>query len=121
MSYKLRKYHIDQDTLALLEKVRLSGPELAEARAQLLRAEAIADIVYRAWRLTSDVTRRVIAAIARKSVALADSFANSLMRSGERQRDAYLAQATDTAELEQRVRAWQARWYVIRTAGARGK
>ena len=117
MSYKLRKYHINQDTLSLLEKVRLTGPKLAEARAQLLRAEAIAGFVYGAWSLA----QYAFAAIARKAVALADEFARSAMRSGERRRDAYLAQATDTADLERRVRAWQARWYVIRSAGVRGK
>ncbi|MBI3371437.1 MAG: hypothetical protein HY017_06720 [Betaproteobacteria bacterium] len=121
MGYKLRKYHKNQDTLALLEKVRLTGPRLAEARAQLLRAEAMADFLHGAWRLTSDAARRMAAAVARKTVAIANSFARSAMDSGERRRDAYLAKATDTAELEQRVRSWQARWYVIRSAGVRGK
>lgn len=121
MNYKLRKYHKDQETLALLEKVQLSAPDLAEARAQLLRAEAMAGFLYGAWRLTRNATRAVAAAVARKTVALADSFARSAMDSSERRRDAYLAKATNTAELEQRVRAWQARWYVIRSAGLRGK
>jgi hypothetical protein len=80
----------------------------------LLRAEAVAEFVHRVWIATNALARRVIAAIARKSIALADSFADSAMRSGERQRDAYLAQATDTADLEQRIRFWQARRYVIR-------
>lgn len=121
MNYKLRKCHNDQETLALLEKVRLSAPKLAEARAQLLRAEAMAEFLYGAWSLASGGTRRVATAVARKGAALADSFARSALDASERRRDAYLAKATDTAELEQRVRAWQARWYVIRSAGLRGK
>ncbi len=121
MDYKLRKYHINQDTLALLEKVDLTDLKLVEARAQLLRSEAMAEFLYGAWRLTSDFTRRAAAAIARKAVVLADSFARSAIRAGERRRDAYLAQAADTAELEQRIRFWQARGYVFRSAGSRIK
>ena len=117
MDYKLRKYHKNQDTLVLLERVRLSGPKLAEARFQLLRGEAMADLICGAWRLTV----RALGAIAGKARALADSMANSAMRSGEHQRDAYLAQATDTADLEHRIRYWQARGYVFRGAGLRGR
>ena len=100
-----------QETLARLESVRLSPYQLAEARIQLARAEAIADLVYGAWRALSSLTRRVASVIVRQSAALADTYAESALKASMRQRDRYLAQATDTADLERRLRSWQAPRY----------
>ena len=111
MIYSSRKSHGYQDTLSLLESVRLRPHQLAEARIQLARAEAIADLVYAAWTALSSVTRRAAAAIVRKSAALADAYAESAMQASMRQRDRYLTQATDTADLERRLRSWHAPRY----------
>jgi len=108
MTYSSSNSHRYSDTMARLDSVRLSPYRLAEARAQLLRAEAISDLVYRAWITSSALARWLTAAIKRKSVAVADRCAESAMRAAMRQRDAYLAQATDTADLERRLRTWQA-------------
>lgn len=103
--------HKYSDTMARLESVRLSPYQLAEARAQLLRAEAIADLVCGAWTASSALARQLKAAITRKLAALANRYAESAMRAAMRQRDKYLAQATDTADLERRLRTWQAPRY----------
>ncbi len=111
MTYSSSNSHKHSDTMARLESVRLSPCQLAEARAQLLRAEVIADLVYGACTASSTLARRLKAAITRKSAALANRYAESAMRAAMRQRDKYLAQATDTADLERRLRMWQARRY----------
>jgi len=111
MTYSSRNSQSYRETLARLESIRLSPYQLAEARAQLSRAEAIADVVYAAWSALSTLTRRVAAAIARSSGALADAYAESALKASMRQRDRYLAQATDTADLERRLRSWQAPRY----------
>lgn len=111
MTYSLSNSHKYSETMARLESVRLGPCQLAEARAQLLRAEAIVEFVYGAWTASSALVRRLKAAITRKSAALANRYAESAMRSAMRQRDKYLAQATDTADLERRLRTWQAPRY----------
>ena len=112
MTYSPSNSHKYSDTMRRLESVRLSTHQLAEARAQLLRAEAIADLVYSVWTVSSALARRLTAAITRKSAALANRYAESALQAAMRQRDKYLAQATDTADLERRLRTWQAPRYV---------
>ena len=50
-------------------------------------------------------------AMTRNLAAMANRYAESAMRAAMRQRDEYLAQATDTADLERRLRTWQAPRY----------
>lgn len=112
MTNRLQKFTEVQDTLTLLGKVRISARELAQARAQLLRAEAIADLLYRAWIATRTMARRLGVAIVRRAAAFANAYAESAIRVSERTRDAYLSRATDTADLERRMRSWQMRGWV---------
>ena len=112
MTYESRISEQEKGTYARLATVRLSSYELAAARAQLLQAEAIADFVHGAWTVTSALARRAARAMARKVTALLDAFAESAFRASSRQRDSYLAQATDTADLERRIRSWHAGRFV---------
>jgi hypothetical protein len=111
MTYNSNISHNYQQTSASLQSIRLTPCQLAEARFQLARAEAIADLVYRAWTAFSSVTRHVGAAIARRSAALVDAYAESAMHANMDRRDRYLAQATDVADLERRFRSWQSPRY----------
>lgn len=108
MTERLAKLQRDESALARLDNIRLSAHQLAEARVQMMRAEAIADLVYGAWIWSSSLVRRAAAAIARKSSELANAHAESVIRAGARKRDEYLAQATDTADLERRFRTLEA-------------
>ena len=109
MRNKMRKFDNGADDFERLESIRLTAAELAAARAQWAQAETIADIVFRAWTASSALVRRVIAAVVRKSVAYADSFAVAAMKASEREREAYLSRAVDVADLERRIRSWQSR------------
>lgn len=104
MKERLANLGKDESAVARLDSILLSAHELAEARVQMLRAEAIADFVYSAWILV----RRAAAGIACKSSELADAYAESAMRAGARKRDEYLSRATDIADLERRLRMLQA-------------
>jgi len=107
MAYNASNSQKSSDTMIRLESVRLSARQLAEARAQLIQAEAIADVVHRGWKLSCLAARRMKAALTRKTAALANRYAESALRAASRQRDSYLAQATDTADLERRLQTWQ--------------
>lgn len=113
MNNSSRNSHSYQETLEMLTSVRLSAHQLAEARIQLARAEAFADLVYGAWTVLGSVTRRATAAIVRAFAALADTYAQSASKASMRQRDRYLTQATDTADLERRLRSWQTPRYAL--------
>ena len=111
MHHEMRKFDNDQRDVERLESIRLTSAELAAARAQWAQAETIAALIFRAWTASMALVRRVIAAIVRKSVAHADSFADSAMRASERERDEYFSGAVDAADLERRIRSWQSRRY----------
>jgi hypothetical protein len=111
MNHSSNISHNYQEPSSRLESVRLTPSQLAEARIQLARAEAIADLVYGAWTALSSVTRHVAAAIARRFATLADAYAESAMHADMDRRDRYLAQATDVADLERRFRSWQSPRY----------
>lgn len=108
MNERLENVNDNASSLARLDGIRLSAHELAEARVQMLRAEAMAEIVYGTWIGSRRVARRVAATISRKAGELANAYAESAFRAGTRKRDEYLAQATDTADLERRLRVLQA-------------
>ena len=107
MTYSSRNSKSNQETMESLKSVRLSPYELTEARVQLARAMAFADFAYGAWTMLSSLTRRATAAIVRTCAALADTYAQSAAKASMRQRDKYLTQATDNADLERRLRSWQ--------------
>lgn len=112
MKERLVNLKSNESSLARLDGIRLSARELAEARVQMMRAEAIADVVYDAWVGAGSLVRRVVAAVSRKAGELANAYAESALRAGARKRDEYLAQATDTADLEHRFRMLEEPRYV---------
>ena len=109
MTYRSGNSRNDQSTLARLASIRLNAHDHARARAEVLRAEAIADLLHRAWSASSTNARRFISAVRGRVITRANAYAQSAMRSSERKREAYIARATDLADLERRIRSWQGR------------
>jgi len=107
MTYKPSNSHNEADAIADLSSIRLSPSGLAEARAELLRAEAIAEAIHRGWTASYVLAHWLKAVTTRKFAAVADRYSESAMRATMRQRDLYLGQATDTADLERRLQTWQ--------------